>query len=262
MQALAASFDLDENLRGEIIQIKDDFAVGPLDEIYQEKGREQRRAWWHSVLAGGDYEEANNEDDADDYTRVQELAERLQHDKEEELWIWVAPNKHDVSGYYWLISLLQPFSDRTYLLLLSNLPFINDKGHIFYPDNLFEIPAREFVKAKKLARCLTTADFEMDSEEWQKLLTEKKMVRILEGSKKLLQYDEDFYDKEMLKFITPDWQKASKVITQFLHKARHTTGDAYLLWRIKKMIRNQVIDAQGETKYMKDFEVKLKAANP
>ena len=258
--ALQASFDLDETLRGEILQVKDDFAVGPLNEIYGDTGREKRKAWWHAVLQGGDYEDIVSADNKDDYQQIQELINQLQQDENEELWIWVAPNKHDVSGYYWLVSQLQNFVGRIYVLMLGNLPFINDKGHIFYPDNLFEIPAREFVKAKRLARCLTPADFEMDAEEWQKLIAENKMVRILEGSKKLLQYGDDFYDKELLKFITPDWQRASKVITQFLNKARHTTGDAYLLWRIKRIVTDNVIDVQGDTKHMKDFEIKLKAS--
>ena len=63
----------------------------------------------------------------------------------------------------------------------------------------------------------------------------------------------------MKKFISGDWQKASKLIHQFLAKAKHTTGDAYLLWRLKELISAGGIDVQGEPKKMKDFEVKLKA---
>ena len=42
----------------------------------------------------------------------------------------------------------------------KNLPFINEKGNVFYPISLAEIPAREFVKAKRLARPVSTAEFE------------------------------------------------------------------------------------------------------
>ncbi|MDQ6890511.1 MAG: DUF1835 domain-containing protein, partial [Bacteroidota bacterium] len=175
------------------------------------------------------------------------------------VWLWIAPNKHDVSGYYWIISQLKDFDGRVMVLWLNNLPFINEKGHLFYPDNLFEIPSREFVKAQKLARGVSPAEFEMDPDEWAKLCNENKMVRLLEGHKKLIQHDHDFYDQELLKFITPDWQKANKVIHHFLHKSAQPTGDAYLLWRLKQLIKNDTIDAQGEVKNMKDFEVKTKA---
>ncbi|MDE3250148.1 MAG: hypothetical protein KGO82_15920, partial [Bacteroidota bacterium] len=57
-----------------------------------------------------------------------------------------------------------------------------------------------------------------------------------------------------------DWQKASKIIHQFLSKAKQTTGDAFLLWRLKQIIAAGGIDTQGDVKKMKDFEVKLQGA--
>ena len=48
----------------------------------------------------------------------------------------------------------------------------------------------------------------------------------------------------------------------FFFKAKIVTGDAFLLWRIKLMIAEGKIDAQGEIKNMKDFEVKTKVEAP
>ncbi len=116
------------------------------------------------------------------------------------------------------------------------------------------------MKAKKLARTITTAEFEIDPDEWTKLCSENRGVRIIESGKRLGQFGYDYYDAELLKFIIHDWQKANKVISHFLHKAKETTGDAYLLWRLKKLIASNEIDAQGEVKNMKDFEVKTRQA--
>ena len=58
-------------------------------------------------------------------------------------------NAHDVCGYYWLISQLQPYQGRVIVLYMNNLPFINEKGQIFYPTALHEIQPKEFLKAKK-----------------------------------------------------------------------------------------------------------------
>lgn len=259
VQALAKSFELDESMRADIVEIKDDFAVGPIDDLDQPEGIEARKQWWRQVLSGGDYDGAVDEDKVDDQKTVRELIDRLQNNSEEAVWIWAAQNKHDVSGYYWLISQLKPFQGRIFVLYLNNLPFINEKGSIFYPENLFEISPREFIKAKRLARPVTLSEFEIDPDEWAKLQSEKKGVRILEGGKKLIQYDYEFYDSELKKFLTSDWQKASKLIHQYLNKAKHKTGDAFLLWRLKSIISVSDIDAQGEIKNMKDFEVKVKA---
>ena len=84
------------------------------------------------------------------------------------------------------------------------------------------------------------------------------MVRLLEGGKKLVQHDFVFYDSELKKYITGEWQKAGKVISQFLHKAKHTTGDVFLLWRLKMLLQAEEYEMQGNPKGMKDFEIRKK----
>ncbi|MEN9571765.1 MAG: hypothetical protein RL172_2996 [Bacteroidota bacterium] len=260
IKVLAQAQELDEALAGDIVQIKDDYAVGPLGNLYAGPDIENRRQWWRNVLAGGDLDGKLSEDDVNDYKTVAELVGTLRRNTDELIWVWAAQNKHDVSGYYWLLYYLKEFQGRVFILYLNNLPFINDKGQIFYPNWLHEIPAKEFLKAKKLAREITLSEFEVDPDEWLRLCNENKGVRILEGGKKLAQYDYDFYDAELKKFITPDWQKASKIIHQFLSKAKHTTGDMYLLWRLKTMLAQDMLDGQGKIAAMKDFEIKSKSA--
>jgi len=249
---------LDESLKGEVFQVKDEFAVGPIQDLYEDTGKETRKQWWRDVLSGGDYDGKVDDGDVDDHKSVQELIEKMRN-VDEFTWIWAAQNKHDVSGYYWLLHYLKEFQGRVFILYLNNLPFINEKGNIFYPSWLFEISAKEFIKAKKLAREITPAEFEVDPDEWLKLATENKGVRLLEGGKKLVQEDYDFYDAELKKYITKDWQKASKVIHHFLSKSKDTTGDAYLLWRLKALVATSEYDVQGNIARMKDFEVKVKS---
>jgi hypothetical protein len=260
VKVLNEAIAMDESLTGEVIQIKDDFAVGPLDNVYVGEGMHARREWWREVLAGGDYDGRVDSGEVDDPKTVAELVGTMRRNEEEIIWIWAAQNKHDVSGYYWLLHFMKEFQGRVFILYLNNLPFFNDKGQIFYPNWLSEIPAKEFLKAKKLAREITLSEFEVDPDEWTKLCNENRGVRLLEGGKKLVQEDYDFYDTELKKQVTADWQKASKVIHHFLSKSKHTTGDAYLLWRLKTMIAQDLFDVQGKVGNMKDFEIKIKSA--
>jgi Domain of unknown function (DUF1835)/Protein of unknown function len=256
---LQQAIELDESLQGEVLLVRDDYAVGPLHEIYTDEGIEARKNWWREVLSGGDGDGGVEKGIVDDNKLVTELIEKLNTNAEETVWIWAAQNKHDVSGFYWLMSQLKEYQGRVYILYLNNLPFINEKGQIFYPEWISTIQPKEFTKAKKLARLITTSEFEVDPDEWTRICNEEKMVRLLEGGKKLSQADADFYDAELKTFITGDWQKASKIIHQFLNKAKHTTGDLFLLWRLKKLLSTDLYDVQGEIKNMKDFEVKKKA---
>ncbi len=258
---LQQAIELDESLQGTIVAIRDDYAVGPVMSCYTGEGIHTRKEWWREVLEGGDLSGKADTGEVDDYKTVAELVGTLRRNPEEIIWIWAAQNKHDVSGYYWLTHYMKEFQGRVFILYLNNLPFINEKGQIFYPAWLHTIPPKEFLKAKKLARPITPSEFEIDPDEWVRLANENKGIRILEGGKKLVQHDYTFYDTELKKFITKDWQKAGKIISQFLSKAKETTGDMYLLWRLKSMIAAGGLDVQGEQKGLKDFEVKLRAGD-
>ena len=258
VKVLQEAIAMDESMAGEVIQVKDDYAVGPLENIYIGEGIEARKQWQRDVLAGSELDGKVDSGEVDDYKTAAELVGTMRRNEEEQIWIWAAQNKHDVSGYYWLLHYMKEFQGRVQILYLNNLPFFNDKGQIFYPNWLFEIPAKEFLKAKKLAREITLSEFEVDPDEWTKLCNENRGVRILEGGKKLVQQDYDFYDAELKKYVTADWQKASKIIHNFLAKAKHTTGDMYLLWRLKTMIAQDMFDVQGKVGGMKDFELKTK----
>ena len=255
---LKSAIELDETMQGEVLLVRDDYAVGPIKDILSPEGMEARKQWWQQVLEGTDL--ASKVSEVDDNAVVSNLIEQLENNPEEIVWIWAAQNKHDVSGYYWLMSQLKSFQGRIFILYLNNLPFLNEKGLLFYPDWLHVIPPKEFLKAKKLSRPITLSEFEVDPDEWTRLQNEEKGVRLLEGGKKLVQADYDFYDNDLKKFVTNDWQKAAKIIHHFLNKNKETTGDAYLGWRLRVLLAGGNYDVQGEFRNLKDFEVKTKSA--
>lgn len=255
---LNKAIELDETMAGRIFLVRDDYAVGPLANIFTPKGMEERKDWWRIVFQGSDYEGVVDDGKVNDSAVLLEMKDALTNDPDEFVWIWAAQNKHDVCGYFWLISQLAGFQGRIHILYLNNLPFINEKGNIFYPDWLSQIQPKEFLKAKKLARPITTSEFEVDSDEWNKICEDDKMIRLLEGGKKIVQKDVGYYDTELLKFVTNDFQKANKVVNAFLNKGKETTGDAFVFWRLKELTKTNELDVQGELKGMKDFEIKKK----
>jgi hypothetical protein len=252
--------EMDETLSGEIVQIKDDFAVGPLAGIDTEEGWQARLEWHRSLLVGSPYGE-ELAGSFDDRETVKELKAKLEENPEEELWIWMGQNQHDVMGYYWLMPQFKNYQGRVMILYLNNLPFINEKGHIFYPSWLHEIQPKEFIKAKKLARPITLSEFEIDPDEWRKIAEENTMVRILEGGKKIAGKEESFYDNELLKNITGEWQKATRVLSNTLHRMKIKTSDVFIMWRMKTLINEGKIEITGDVqKTWKDFDIKLTGA--
>lgn len=253
--------ELDETLQGDVLQIKDDYAVGPIENIYEGEGYQQRRNWWMQLLEGSPYKE--QADIVDDKLTVHNLKKALTENSEEIVWIWMGQNQHDVCGYYWLMPQLKEFQGRIMVLYMNNLPFINEKGQIFYPSWLHEIQPKEFLKAKKLARPVTLSEFEIDPDEWARLTQENGMVRMLEGGKKIASKDETFYDGEILKNITGEWQKASRVLSNTLNRMKVKTGDVFIMWRLKELVRSGKISAEGDIdKDWKNFDVKTGGIKP
>jgi hypothetical protein len=160
--------ELDPELEGEVMQIRDDFAVGPVAGLDTEEGWNDRLNWWRDLLQGSPYKE-DLVGSFDDRQTVANIKKQLDEHDEATVWIWMGQNQHDVTGYYWLMPQLKEYQGRIMVLYLNNLPFINEKGQIFYPSWLHEIQPKEFLKAKKLSRPITLSEFEVDPDEWKKV---------------------------------------------------------------------------------------------
>ena len=118
---------LDETLAGEIVVIQDEYELGPLENIYVGEGKEIRKEWFVNSIGKSIL------DDADDYATISKLVGTMRRNEEEQIYIWAAQNVHDVCGYYWMLHFMKEFQGRVFILYLNNLPFINEKGNIFYP---------------------------------------------------------------------------------------------------------------------------------
>jgi hypothetical protein len=247
---------LDEDLAGTVLQVKDDFAAGPLTGIENEEGWNSRVNWWRELLKRSPYEN-DPQTFFDDRETIKKIKEQLDTNADQ-VCIWMGQNQHDVCGYYWFIQHFKEYQGEIQVIYLNNLPFISEKGQLFYPSWISDIQPKELLKAKRLARPVTLSEFEVDPDEWKKLCTENSMVRILEGGKKIVGRDETFYDGEILKNLTNEWQKATRVLTNTLHRMKIKTGDVFLMWRMKELITQGRIEVLGDVnKTWKEFDVKL-----
>jgi hypothetical protein len=257
---LNTAMEMDETLMGEVILIRDDFAVGPLSGLDEDEGWQQRVEWWRGLLEGSPYG-TQLAGSFDDRNTIKEFREKLDANADKEAWIWMGQNQHDVCGYFWLMRQLSSYQGRILVLYLNNLPFLNEKGQLYYPSTIHDILPKEILKAKKLSRPITLSEFEVDPDEWKRLVEENGGVRILEGGKKIASENEYYYDKELLKNAGTEWQKAGRLLTNTLNRMKIKTGDVYMMWRMKTLVNNGQLAAIGDiNKNWKDFDVKLAGA--
>lgn len=254
---LQEAINAEPSMEGRIIVMKDLLHVGPLQKAEKQSFSDMRTAFWKEVINDERHEIA-----VDDLERLLEAGNNLSAYPEHKVWFWMAPWPADVCTYYWMLGYLGKYLDRFFILNIAGLPFLDEEGKVYYPKNISEILPKELVKARKLARAVTPAELEVDGEEWSNLVAENAGMRLLEGGKKLYCKDESFFDDKLMSFCSHQFQKAHRIVNQTLNKMGVPTGDAYLGWRLRKMIESEILIGQGDySKTLRDFEVKLPGGN-
>jgi hypothetical protein len=240
-------------MAGEVIVMKDVLNVGPLQKEEGQKFSDLRSAFWQQIAIN---EKAPIQ--VDDMERLLEISLEMSKNEVAKVWVWMAPWPADICTYHWLLKYLGKYPDRLYVVNIAGLPFLDDQGKIFFPKSLGEIQPKEIIKARRLARLITAGELEVDTDEWRKVVVANAGIRTLEGGKRLVSRNEDYYDNQLISFASHQYQKASRLIGQALSKFNFPTGDLYLGWRLRKMADSGRLELQGDpTKGLKDFEVKL-----
>ena len=83
---LKKAIELDESLKGDIIEIKDDFAIGPLENIDTAEGWSAREEWWRGLLSQSPHANENVVGSFDDRKTVDDLKTRLAENEKEVAW--------------------------------------------------------------------------------------------------------------------------------------------------------------------------------
>jgi len=252
-QAVKEAVMNEPSMQGEVIVLRDSLHIGPLKKEEGTSFSEMRAAFWQQMVLN-----EKTPVQVDDMERLLEVSNEMFKDETINAWLWMAPWPADVTAYHWMLPYLSKHKGRYYLVNIAGLPFLDENGKVYYPKSIGEILPKELIKARRLARQVTPAEIEMDSDEWKKLVEENEMIRVHGGGKKLASKAEDVYDEQLLSFCSHQFQKASRIITQATNKYNLPTGDIYLGWRLRKMAEEGKLVLQGDvTKALKDFEVKL-----
>ena len=252
-QPLQEAIMNEPSLQGEIIVLKDLLHVGPLQKEEGSTFSALRSSFWQQAI-GNDKQPV----EVNDMERLLEVSKHMYDNPETQVWLWMAPWPADVMAYHWMLPYMSKHMGRFYLVNIAGLPFLDENGKVYYPKNISEILPRELVKARRLARQVTPAEFEVDGEEWSRLVNDNAGIRTHEGGKKLASKNEEHYDNILLSFCSHQFQKAHKIINQSLTKYNVPTGDVYLGWRLRELANAGKLVLQGDTtKTLKDFEIKL-----
>lgn len=240
-----------------VIVLKDILHVGPLMKEEGQKFSEMRSAFWQEVVP-----QSKDPIVVDDLERLLQVSNEMYKSETPKVWFWMAPSPADTTAYYWLLFYLRKHRERFFVVNVGGLPFLDPNGKLFYPKNISEIPAKELLKARRLARVVTPSEMEIDTDEWEKIKNENAAIRTYEGGKKIAHREASYYDQQLISFCSQQFQKASKIIRQAMSKFSMPTGDLYLGWRLRQLAASSVLTSQGDgNKQLNEWDVKLAGGN-
>lgn len=249
---LLAAFEQNEDV--EIIVLRDILNVGPVqkqDEDLSFSG--MRSAFWQEI--------SGQEQSVDDTERVLQISGQMFEGQDVYAWFWMSPLPADICAYYWLLHYFSKHPERFSVINIAGLPFLNEQGKLFFPKSIADIGPKEIQKATRLARMLNPSEIEVDLYEWKQIKAANAAIRTAEGGKKLAHHNADLYDKTLLSYCGPQFQKTSKILNQAMSKSFMPVGDLYLSARLRHLSGEGILEMQQATvKSCRDVEYRLPGA--
>lgn len=209
------------------------FALGPLRDIHQPAGMAARAAWWNHMLKAAHQEQWAP--DFADHVGLTDLAQAP--DPGEIAMIWCGANADEQI----LLRAVCHAWPQTQLWISE---VITAQPYDRYQKAVGACPPWVLQKMEGLARPLTPLERDDLAADWLRLTTEDHLVRLYEDGK-IRGYDETLYDEALLAQCAEAFKRAGFVAGQVMGQNMGIVGDTFLFYRIRTMVEEGVLEAQG-----------------
>lgn len=248
-----------------VIRFSDQFSIGPLHQLYTEKGLEQRKKWLFLRI---------NLDEQVTDTYIEEFQQTLKEirniPEHLPIYIWTANNAHEQTGVRLVSHALKDRKNaiwiiNTYAAYQSHWPTAPEE---FYPRSTGEVMPENLTTiytAHKKNQPLTEQFRNKLVDEWEKLAESKEVLRVWEDEQ-VKSVPENYFDAFIIekarylhsKQTKPDFMKSARLIGEVIGHLDEYTGDQFIEYRLRQLILNGVFEIEGVPKAMRFYSVRLK----
>lgn len=245
-----------------IISFHDNFAIGPVADLHEEKGAYFRYKWLKNNIS---YTEEFNY--MENFQRTINQIHSIP--KDIPITIWVSDNAHEQTGLLFTITLLKGKTnsifirdvEKLYRLLFQEKAkkyTIRSSGEILLED-LKEI--YQYGKENQIP--LTLKERADLGTMWESLSNNQNNLRLW-VNEEIINVSEEYYDAFIISIATKllgkkkEFIKAARIIGEVLGRLEQYVGDEFLEYRLKKLIEKGVFEYEGDLDAMIFYSVKLK----
>lgn len=248
-----------------IIGFPDFFAVGPLREIHEDSGRNERYEWLRDHLnMEMDYIEEEYEKRI-----VKTIAEIAAIPEHIPIVIWAADNANEQTGARYILHLIQQKENDIFFInaTSSYSEFADAGGSGFNLHHLGEGEPEVFKRIfeEKLLTPLSTEEKDRLRKEWIVLSNTEELVRIWQNGE-IKGVKEDYYDSFLINIVrdlhneygNTDFIEAGRIIGEALFQTDQIISHTFLEYRLRCLIYNGTFEIKGIPKSIRHYSVKLK----
>jgi len=247
-----------------IICIEDDFAVGPLHQLETATGMNERIEWIHSFF------ERVEAISPEDLTTVKayllrNLSFPAQIPDGSNVILWHGQNASDSIGIRYVVSMLRDKSlsfetiDITAFSVHCDYKVRNIDGNevSYVLKSVGALPPKLVMDAYQVKKNMPAPLVQSLILEWETWSQSDRTLRVYKQGE-VLEVSEDYYDASILEHASKEFQKATRVIGTVMGESDQCIGDMYLTYRVHELIKQGLLQYQGELMPLRRLEIRLK----
>lgn len=238
-----------------IINVSDNFSLGPLDNYESKTGKMFRKKWFDSF-----FDEIKADEELRDY--FEKAVDGIQNEikdigKEDKILIWYGNNVNDIIGLMYLYFLLGNEKKRFYFTNVSEILIEDKRGNVYRSRLLGEVHPDKYELFWKNIKLADGEFYRKYQKNWTDISRSKDTLRIMKDGE-VCGVEEDYYDEYIINNCTLEFMMCARVIGQAMGRAQALLSDTFVYWRIMKLIKNKRVEARGPLKSMRDFCIRKK----
>lgn len=248
-----------------VISFSDLFSVGPVWQLHDKVGLNQRYEWIKNhLIFDDDYIDEYQHNFNNTTSMINTIPQNTK------IIIWIGENSHEQTALRYVLYLLKEKNNDIFLIDTTkqyknqfNIPdtdcyplhtgeIISEKLKIIYKKSR-NVPPVSQKQRKKLG------------EEWQELSSTQGVLRVWEN-KEIRSVDEAYYDDYIINKAKKlhkerknnEFMKSARLIGEVIGYLDQYIGDEYFEYRVRHLIMNGIFEIEGVPKAMRFYSVKLK----
>lgn len=248
-----------------VISFSDLFSIGPVWQLHEKVGLNQRYEWIKNHLITDD-------DFLDEYLHnFNKTTTILQSiPKDTRVIIWVGENSYEQTALRYVLYLLK---GKNYDIVLMDTTkqykeYFDDPDTDCYPLYTGQIAPEKLRSIYEKGRKMTPVNQEQREkleQEWQELSSSQEVLRVWENNE-IKSVEESYYDdyiidkakKLHIERKNNDFMKSARLIGEVIGYLNQYIGDQFFEYRVRHLIMKGVFEIEGVPKAMRFYSVRLK----